>query len=79
MSGKHVSESPCQRVHRAFRCLQTLPTGTQSQIDLRRQELYACFALMRGELHAMTQQMTIKLGTMMVVMARRILTLRKLT
>ena len=40
--------------------------------------MYVCFALMRGEMDAMAQQMTIKLGTMMVVPVRLVVTLQKL-
>jgi F0F1-type ATP synthase membrane subunit b/b' len=48
------------------------------EIDQLRQEMHAGFALLRSEMQTMSNQMTIKLGSMMVLSVGLIVTLQKL-
>ena len=48
------------------------------EIDQLRQEMHAGFALLRSEMQTMSNQMTVKLGSMMVVSVGLIVTLQKL-
>ena len=58
--------------------IELLRQETKADIDLLRQETKADFALLRSEMQTMSNQMTVKLGSMMVVSVGLIVTLQKL-
>ncbi len=58
--------------------IELLRQETKADIELLRQETKADFALLRSEMQTMSNQMTVKLGSMMVVSVGLIVTLQKL-